>query len=273
MGSVRDKSDDEYSYIGDKGDIGFIDIDNCKSLCSYNPSEESLSVNISIPFPLVEGKPRSGFVGETISDAITIKNITSEPLDLWSVSIYDAKPENSFTISLMKPPTVDCDVEYIQNFMEASSLEDRVLGPDQALSIWLSCKPKEIGLHQAAVHFSVGDETIERLVFVLAEDKISKSLSSARPYQRARRKKQDVVNVHATHAAYVVGQRPYRASNSLFRYELPEYPVPAHIRDMVTNKQIPDAVNDGLSKKNYGSFFKSLVAMEEIKLEVSANSL
>ncbi|KAK6130159.1 hypothetical protein DH2020_036075 [Rehmannia glutinosa] len=236
MSSVRYKSDDEYSVIGDKGDIGFVDFENCGSICSYNPSEESQMVNISIPFPLVKGKPQSGFFGETIFDSVTIKNISGEPLDLWSVSIYDSKPENSFTISLMEPPTVNSDVQYIQDFMETFSLEDRVLRTDQTLKIWLSCKPKEIGLHTAAVHFSVGDETIERLVFVLAEDKISRSLSSAKPYQRSRRKKQDVVNVHAPDAAYVMGLRPSK-------------------------------VNEGLTESNYGSFFKTLLAMEEIKLE------
>lgn len=273
MGTVRDKSDDEYSYIGDKGDIGFIDIENCKSLCNYNPSEESEIVNISVPFPLIEGKPQSGFVGETIFDCVTIKNTTCEPLDLWSVSIYDSKPENSFTLSIMKPPTADSDVQYIQEFMEAVSLEDRVLRTDQALTIWLSCKPKEIGVHSAAVHFSVGDETIERLVFLLAEDKISQSLSSAKPYQRSRRKKQDFVNRHASDAAYVVGPRPSKASNRGFKNRLPEYPIPAHIRDMVNNQEIPNAVSEGLTGTNYGSFFKNLLAMEEIKLEVCANSL
>ncbi|KAL0376647.1 UNVERIFIED_CONTAM: putative RNA helicase SDE3 [Sesamum calycinum] len=267
MGTVRYKSDDEYSVIGDKGDIGFIDIENCKSICSYNPSEESEIVNISVPFPLVKGKPQSGFVGETLFDSITIKNTTGEPLDLWSVSIYDSKPENSFTISIMEPPTVKSDVEYIQDFVESFSLEDRVLRTDQALTIWLSCKPKEIGLHSAAVHFSVGDETIERLVFVLAEDKISQSLSSSKPYRRSRKKKQDVVNAHAADAAYVVGPRPSRGSNRGFKYHLPDYPIPAQIRDMVNNQQIPDVIHEGLTETNYGPFFKTLLAMEEIKLE------
>ncbi|KAL9161630.1 hypothetical protein ABFS82_07G034200 [Erythranthe guttata] len=267
MSSVHNKSDDEYSVIGDKGDIGFIDYDNCKSICSYNPSEESQFVNISVPFPLVGGKPQSGFVGETIFHPVTIKNTTNEPLDLWSVSIYDSKPENSFTISLKEPPKADSDVEYIQAFMETFSLEDRVIGAEQSLTVYLSCKPKEIGVHSAAVHFSVGDETIERVVFLLAEDKISHSLFSAKPYQRSRRKKQDVVNVHAADAAYVVGHRPSRGSGSGFRYRLSDYPVPANIREMVHNQQIPDAVNEGLTERNYGFFFKTLLAMEEIKLE------
>ncbi|KAK4426727.1 putative RNA helicase SDE3 [Sesamum alatum] len=84
MSTIHDKSDDEYSIIGDKGDIGFIDFENFKSLCSYNPSEESQIVNISVPFPLVGKNPHVAFVGERLFDSITIENTTGERLDLWS---------------------------------------------------------------------------------------------------------------------------------------------------------------------------------------------
>lgn len=268
MGTLHEKSDDEYSHIGDKGDIGFIDIDNCQSVCSYNPAEESDIVNISIPFSFTNGKPQSGIVGETMFDSVTIRNTSDEPLDLWSVKIYDSKPEDSFTISLMKPPTADSDLEYIQDFMEMVSLEERVLRTNQALTIWLSCKPKEIGLHSAAIHFSVGDEVIERLVFILAEDKISKSLSSSRQYQKPRRRKQDIVNQHAPEAAYVPSCRPSKGPGRGFRNRLPEYPIPLEIREMLNRHEIPDTVGEGLTVKNYGAFFKNLLAMEEIKLEV-----
>ncbi|KAK4485283.1 hypothetical protein RD792_007916 [Penstemon davidsonii] len=138
-------------------------------------------------------------------DSICIKNITDEPLDLWSVSIYDSKPENSFTISLMEPPSVNSDEQYIQDFIELFSLE--VLRTDQDFSIWLSCKPKEIGLHSTAVHFSVGNKTIERLVFLLAEDKVSQSLSSSKPFYRARKKKSNVLD-----QTFVAGRRPSKGS-------------------------------------------------------------
>ncbi|CAA0823075.1 Probable RNA helicase SDE3 [Striga hermonthica] len=266
MSSVHYKSDDEYSVVGDKGDIGFIDFDNCRSVCNYNPSEESQIVNISVPFPLVNGKPQSGFVGEAISDSVIIKNISGEPLDLWSVSIYDSKPENAFKISLMEPPTAKSDEQYIQDFVESFSLEDKVIRADRDLKIWLSCKPEEIGLYSAAVHFSVGDETIERLVFVLAEDKISKSLTSNKPYQRSRRKKQDVVSVEG---GYVRGRRPSKGTSNGGGYKrrLDDYLIPGHIREMLSNQQTPDEVSDGLSESNYGMFFKTLLAMEEVKLE------
>lgn len=272
MGTIHNKSDDEYSHVGDKGDIGFIDFDNCQSVCSYNPAEESDIVNISVPFPLIDGrKPQSGIVGETMFDSVTIRNTTDESLDLWSVKVFDSKPADSFRISLMKPPTADSDLEYIQDYMELVSLEEKVLRPNQTLTIWLSCKPKEIGVHSAAIHFSVGDEVIERLLFLLAEDKISKSLSSSRQYQRPRRKIQDIiVNQHApdAHAAYVAARRPAGRPGRGFKHHLPEYPIPAQIRDILSRNEIPDPVIEGLTVKNYGAFFKNLLAMEEIKLEV-----
>ncbi|KAL3626301.1 hypothetical protein CASFOL_029850 [Castilleja foliolosa] len=263
MCSVSNKSEEEYSVIEDKGDIGFIDIDNCRSVCNYNPSEESQIVNISVPFPIVNGKPQSGFVDETISACVTIKNITNEHLDLWSVNIYDSKPEGSFKISLVDPRTITSDEQF------SSSFDDLVVKMDRDFKVWISCKPKEIGLYSAAVHFSVGDETIERLMFILAEDKISKSLVSAKPYHRSRRKKQDAVNVHSGDDAYILGRRPSKGSNyrGTFRIRLEDYPIPREIREMVNKEQIPEVVYEGLNDKNYGSFFKTLLAMEEIHME------
>lgn len=266
MDSVGHKSDDEYSVIWDKGDIGFIDLDNCKSVCSYNPAEESDQVTISVPFPLVEGKPQSGLVGETIVDSITIENKTSAPVDLWSVKIYDSKPEDSFTISLMKPPAATSDAQYVQEFLESFSLEDRVLQPGQTLTIWLSCKPKGIGLHTSAVHFSVGDDTIERLVFVMAEDKVSQFLASSRPFNRIRKKKHSVTKVFSAEP-FIGGSRPIRSPNRGFRYRLHAYPVPQHIRNSIEQQQIPDALGDGLTKENYFAYFQTLLALEEIKME------
>ncbi|MCD7466102.1 hypothetical protein HAX54_002501 [Datura stramonium] len=266
MGTVAHKSDDEYSIISDKGDIGFVDFDRYKSACSYNPNEESSIVVISVPFPLIGGKPKSGFVGETVVDSITIENTTNETLELWSINIYDSKPEDSFTLSLMKPPTACSDVQYVQEFMESFSLEDRMLRPGQTLTVWLTCKPKEIGLHTSAVHFNVGDDTIERLVFVLAEDKVSQSLASSRPFNRDRKKKAPAVDVFTSNG-FVVGSRPTRAPNRGFRYWLPSYPIPQDIREIVEKKQCPDVIGEGLRRDNYIAYFRILLAIEEIKME------
>ncbi|EPS65837.1 hypothetical protein M569_08940, partial [Genlisea aurea] len=258
------KSDEEYSVIEDKGDIGFVDLGMCLSDLMYNPSGESDIVHISVPFALIDKKPQSGLVGETKHDTVIIKNITNEPLEIWSVRIYDAKPENSFTISLMEPPNSNSDV---QDFKEKFSLGDRILKPNRSLTIWLSCKPKETGLHTASVLFKVGDDTIERMVFVLAEDEIAKSLFSKKPYQRSVRNKRELLNVQAPDAAYFAGCRPARPSNSETRYRLPKYPIPENIRTIVNDQRMPDAVNEGLTPQNYASFFKALLAMEEMKLE------
>ncbi|KAH0658561.1 hypothetical protein KY289_027309 [Solanum tuberosum] len=262
MATIAYKSDDEYSTITDKGDIGFIDFDKYKSAYSYNPNEESDIVVISVPFPLIEGKLKSGFVGETVVDSITIENTTNETVELWSIKIYDSKPEDSFTLSLMKPPTACSDLQYVEEFMESFSLEDRMLQPGRPLTVWLTCKPKEIGLHTSAVHFSVGDDNIERLVFVLAEDKVSQSMTSSRPFHRNRRKKAPAVDV-----GFVGGSRPMRDSYSIFRHKLLSYPIPRDVREMIEKKRFPDVIGEGLRRDNYVAYFRTLLAIEEIKME------
>lgn len=261
-GSIYDCGE-ERSFISDKGDIGFIDFDNDMSNCNYDVSTEG-PVKISIPFPLVDNKPQSGYVGDSIVDKITVLNTTSNSVELYRAEIYDSKPEKSFTLSLMEPPSECSDVEYIQQYVETFSLEDRVLQPGKPLTIWLSCKPKELGLHTAAVHLTTEDDTIERLVFVLAVDKVAVSLAGNKTFKRERKKKQwsNLVTNE-----FVPGSRPPRASIQYFKNKLPVYPIPDEVRDILEQKQIPELIQEGLTKENYTSYFKHLVIMEEIKME------
>lgn len=244
--------DDEYSVIGDKGEIGFIDFEDDKSVCNYNPSEES-DVIVSVPFPFIEQKPQSVSIDEVAADSVTIRNTTDDSVQLWGVQIYASNPEDSFTLSLMEPSAKD--------FVGSSCLDDRVLQPHKTLTIWLSCKPKDIGLQTCIVHFDVGDEKIERVVFLLAEDNISKALASNKPYQRGRRK------THFTVDSYVAGVRPFRPSNRGFRYKLPPYEIPRDIREVIESRQVPDPILLGLTRKNYVPFFRTLLIMEELRLE------
>ncbi|GAB2217620.1 hypothetical protein Droror1_Dr00000820 [Drosera rotundifolia] len=265
MSIAGDKRLEEYSYIGDKGEIGFLDFEEDKSICSYHPSEEGPSI-ISVPFPFVDGKPQSVFVNEIASDSITIRNTTEEPLELWKVSIYASNPENSFLLSIMKPPSGRSDLESRDDYVGDFSLEDRILQPFQTLTVWLSCKPEEIGLRTCIVHFDVGSERIERVVFLLVEDRISQALSSSKPYCRDRK------NNHFDVNSYVPGVRPAKPKNRSFKSKLPLYEIPKEIREVVESKQIPDAVNEGLSRTNYVSYFKTLLVMEELQLEEDIKS-
>ncbi|KAI5347741.1 hypothetical protein L3X38_000628 [Prunus dulcis] len=270
MGINGYKSDEECSVIGDKGEIGFIDFEDDKSVRSYNPYEEGPIV-ISVPFPYVGGKqgekPQSVCVGETAVDKITIKNTTHDPVELCGVKIYASSPEDSFKLSLMKPPTADSDVETIQAFLESTSLEDRMLQPGDTLTVWLSCKPKEIGQHKAFVHFDLETEQIERVVILLAEDKISQSMASTKPYTRATRKKPLLVD------GFHVGVRPSGvADRRPYKNRLPRYDIPKDIRELLESKQIPYVVTEGLTRGNYADYFKTLLIMEEIQIEESMRS-
>lgn len=263
MGSLDDRSDDEYSVIGDKGEISFIDFQRDQSVCNYDLNEDD-PVVVSVPFAFVDGKPRSVFVGETAADSISITNNTDDQIDIWSIKIYASTPENSFTLSLMEPVSENSGVNAIQGFLESFSLEDRVLQPGETLTVWLSCKPKEIGLYTSVVHIDVGDK-IERVVFLLVDNKISRSLVSKKPYVRSTRKK------HFDVDTYVVGSRPARITTR-FKKRLPKYPIPKEVRELIENKQIPAAIRGGLTRENYAPFFKTLVNMEELKLEVRFSS-
>ncbi|XP_031249415.1 probable RNA helicase SDE3 [Pistacia vera] len=259
---IRDSWDDECSVIGDKGEIGFIDFEDDQSVLSYDPNGEG-PVIISIPFPFLQGKPQSVFVGETSKCSITIKNSTSDPMDIWGIKIFCSNPADSFTLSLMEPNSKS---ENIQGFLEGFSIEDRVLQPLQTLTIWLSCKPKDMGLHTTVVHFDIGDDRIERVVFLLAEDKVSQSLASNKPYRRQPRKKNFAVD------EYVVSSRPARTTNQGFKSRLREYPIPKDVRELLMNKQLPEVVAQGLARNNYAAFFSTLLIMEELRLEEDMRS-
>ncbi|TXG72089.1 hypothetical protein EZV62_000668 [Acer yangbiense] len=259
MGSVSDKSDGEYSVIGDKGEISFIDYEDDRSVIDFNPSEEGPIV-ISVPFPFVNGKPQSVTVGERTVDSITIKNTTGEPVDLWT-KIYASNPVDTFTLSLLKPPLENSDSKTGKDFLEFFVLEDRMVQPGQTLTLWVSCKPQELGLHTTVVQFDVGDR-LERVIFLLAEDKISRSLASKKPYSRGGRKKQFPVDT------YVSTARPARGKNQpYYKNRLPRYDIPKDIREMIESKQIPNGIEDGLTRENYALYFRTLLIMEELQLE------
>ncbi|KAJ6397685.1 hypothetical protein OIU77_018651 [Salix suchowensis] len=232
--SRKDNWDDEYSIIGDKGEIGFIDFEDDKSVCNYDAATEG-PIAISIPFPFVKGKPQSILVGEISKCGVTVANTTSDP---------------GGTLG-----------EKLNGFLEGYSLEDRVLQPHDTLTIWLSCKPKEMGLHTSVVYFDAGDDRIERVVFLLAEDNVSRSLAPNRPFSKPPRRKQSVLDEQ------VVSSHPSRATARGFKYRLPEFPIPSNLRELLQNKRVPDVIMEDLSMGTYAAFFSTLVAMEELRLE------
>ncbi|PWA61027.1 RNA helicase SDE3 [Artemisia annua] len=270
MGSVN-YDDETRSVISDVGDIGNVDFANDGSSYNYNPENEGPIV-ISVPFPLADGKPQFVPVGETVFNAITIENTSTEAATLWSVEIYDSKPEKCFTLSVMEPPSPNSDEDYVKSFVDSFSLEDRTLVPGKTLTIYLLCKPTDRGLHTTAVHFSIDDVKIERMGFIIAEDKISRSLTSKKPYNRPNRNKPMLPRIYSpggdnSGLKVMRGYRPAKANSRPYRYKLPDYPIPKDIRDVIQNKGVPDALMEGLTKKNYVPFFKTLINMEEIKLE------
>ncbi|KAG8096036.1 hypothetical protein GUJ93_ZPchr0013g37662 [Zizania palustris] len=266
MGSyVRNYSDDEFSVAGEKPDVEFMDYQNDGALQDY-PLEDG-PVVITVPFPFVDSKPKSALVGETSADTISIENISSEPVNLWSVRIFSSNPEDSYVLSMMKPPMNDTDEEAKKNFLGLTSVEDRTLQPGQTLTVWLSCTPKDIGLHTSIVHVDIGDEKIERVAFLLADDSVSQALFSGKPYSRRQSQKNKFEC-----ASFVPGCRPIRQHSQGFKYKLPQFAIPAYIRELIESKQRPDVLSEELSMTNYAKKFSTLLVMEEINLEEEMRS-
>ncbi|CAN6290597.1 unnamed protein product [Urochloa humidicola] len=258
--SLRNYSDDEFSVAGDKPEVEFMDFQNDGTLQDY--ASEDGPVVVTVPFPFENGKPKSVLVGETSADTICIKNTSDESVDLWSVRIFSSNPEDSYVLSMMRPPLNDADEEEKQAFLGLTSVEDRTLLPGQTLTIWLSCMPKDIGLHTSIVHVDIGDEKIERVAFLLADDNISKALFSDKPYSRRRGQSKKFEP-----APIVPGCRPTRQHTQGFKYKLPQFAIPADIRELIESKQRPDVLFEELSMINYAQFFSTLLVMEELNLE------
>ncbi|CAL4912681.1 unnamed protein product [Urochloa decumbens] len=258
--SLRNYSDDEFSVAGDKPEVEFMDFQNDGTLQDY--ASEDGPVVVTVPFPFENGKPKSVLVGETSADTINIENTSDESVDLWSVRIFSSNPEDSYVLSMMRPPLNDADEEEKQAFLGLTSVEDRTLLPGQTLTIWLSCMPKDIGLHTSIVHVDIGDEKIERVAFLLADDSISKALFSDKPYSRRRGQSKKFEP-----APIVPGCRPTRQHAQGFKHKLPQFAIPADIRELIESKQRPDVLSEELSMINYAQFFSTLLVMEELNLE------
>jgi helicase MOV-10 len=268
MSSSRIFDDDELSQFSDKPEVGFLDFEDDRSLHDFDPLEDGGPVIITIPFPFNGGKPQSALVGATSADKITVKNTTNEPLDVWGISIFSSNPEESFMLSLMEPPSDEGNEAARQAFLGCSHLDDRTLQPGQTLTIWLSCKPQEIGLHTSIVHFDIGDEKIERVAFLLAEDRVSLALFAAQPYSRSRGQRKPPVD----HTRFLPGTRVPSQHTMGLKYRLPKYQIPHVIREMIESGQVPDVLMQELSAENYTQYFSTLIIWEEIHLEVSSNS-
>lgn len=265
MGTIRkQKWDEECSITGDKEEIGFIDFEDDSSVFNYDLNEDG-PVIISTPFPSIGGKPQSALVGGTSKCSISIKNTTSDPVELWGVRIFCSNPAGSYSLSLLEPPSSNSDAAYVRDFMESDSLEDRVLQPHQTLTIWLSCKPKELGMHTSVIYFDVGDDRIERVAFLLAEDQVSQSLASNKPYLRAPRTKLFVLDEHCGSSQSLRANKKGSKSN----YKLPEFKISKDVRELLGNKQVPWTLMGGLRWENYICYFTTLINMEELHLEVN----
>ena len=262
MSRIRDNDlDEQYSVLEEEVEVRFLDFED-EFFKNSNPLLDEGPVIISMPFPFSGGRPQSALVGEMAVDLLTIKNTTDEAVELWSVRIYSSNPNDSYLLSLMPPLRKDSDEEEVQSFLGCTELEDRVLQPGETLEIWLSCRPQEVGMHTAVIHVVAGDEKLERVAFILADDQISHALASTKPFTRSQRK-----NKFSTEG-YVRAFHPSRPVGQQSKFSLPRFAIPCELQKMIENRQIPSVTEERLTEQNYAAFFSTLLIMEEIYLKV-----
>lgn len=184
---------------------------------------------ITDPFTFIDGKPKSILFGETCSDTIKIENTSPESVFLCRIKIFGSIPENSFVLSMSSP--LDGG---------KSNLEDITLLPGRTKTVWLTCMPKDIGLHTLVVHFCFGDTTIERVACLMVDDNISKAL-------------------------YVRTPHYWRCSQNI---KLDYSPIVPCIHERGPIRRRPDAFSLDFSVANYYETFMSLLTMEESHLKV-----
>lgn len=101
----------------------------------------------------------------------------------------------------------------------------------------------EVGLHTSAVHFNESDDTIEILVFVLAKDNNSQSLTSSVGHS--------IADVFASNG-FVGVSRPTRDSDRVFKHKLLSYPILINVREMIEKKQFLNVfTGEGSKRDNY----------------------
>ena len=189
---------------------------------------------ISPPFPFSGGIPQSARVGETSAGTLKIKNASDQALQLSRVLIHSSNPEDSFLLSL-PPPAATNYISHEEDEIPSFSVVDsstelevhRLLLPEEILQVWLCCRPQQVGVHSAVIHIiAAGVESEHRVVYLLADDLISESLASCKPFSRAKKK-------NLSTKGCVPVSKPFKKFNSSFK--LPQFAVPDDLRGLKKN--------------------------------------
>jgi hypothetical protein len=206
-------------------------------------------VQISWPFPpdRAHNRPQSLDIDATAIDHIDIINTSQKPQLLLGIFTPLMRPQGAFFI-VGSPAT------------EAQEVVN--INPGQRLRLTMTLSPQMLGLHQAAVMFAFAGFELVRSVQVLVEDAVARASAPESPYVKPVKK--PVTNQVAE---ILKGEAPPMPVTK-YQNRLPEFKIPAAVRNAVNNGGKLAILKEGLSAANYQRKMAALLHVEELQMEV-----
>lgn len=201
-------------------------------------------IEVSFPFPPVDGLVQTVNIGETIATILSIQNPSSSCYArLVAVGIESSQPKGTFTLSYSGSPTssssasasasasVSCSQavnrEVISFPGNTGSME-----PGRRIALDLSFTPKRPGLSTVTIVVDIGEKEILR-----------------------------------TATLFAIGSPPKQKQDS-------DFPVPEHLKESFRIKRIPEILHKRLSEETYCEYFSTLLYLEDLHLkELSEQSV
>ncbi|GAQ77983.1 RNA helixase SDE3 [Klebsormidium nitens] len=203
------------------------------------------NVSITWPFPADKAcsRPHSIDTDTTAVDYLDVTNVSKKPLVILSVFTPIMRPQGAFSI--------DIGGEF-----------PMTISPGQRVRVTVTLAPQALGLHQTAVMFVFAGFKVVRSILVLVEDEVARASAPARPYVKPTRKPL----VEAA-AEIVPGEAP-PMPRTKYQNRLPEYRIPAGVRNAVSRGEEPPVLEEELSAENYRNRMGALLHVEELQMGV-----
>jgi len=241
---------------------------------------EMAEIQVSSPFPQVDGAPQSVSIGETITTILSIENSSSTNYArLVAVKIDSSEPKGSFTLCYRGPSSSSSassqpvKSEVISFLGNTGSME-----PGRRIMLDLSFTPKRPGLSTVTIVVDIGDKEIVRSATLLTSgytrqqkqdydfpvpDQLKGSSSGYTPQQK--QEYNFPVPDHLKESSRA--DRPQRKQDY-------DFPVPDHLKESYRMKRIPGILLKGLSEETYCDYFSTLLYLEDLHLkEMSEQSV
>lgn len=211
---------------------------------------EMAEIEVSFPFPPVDGAIQTVNIGETIATILSIQNPSSSCYArLVAVAIKSSQPKGTFTLcysgSSSSSSSASASASAWASALASASCSQAVnrevisfpgntgsMEPGRRIALDLSFTPKRPGLSTVTIVVDIGEKEIVRTATLLT-----------------------------------IGSPPQQKQDS-------DFPVPEHLKESFRMKRIPEILLKGLSEETYCEYFSTLLYLEDLHLkELSEQSV